>query len=233
VFLCYDNTHFKALAGELARGGLISKRTGDVVILKGGQTALVGQSGIGAPAVVAKCEELIAFGARRFLSLGTAATITNATEVGDVIVCTKAFSDEGTSRHYVVGRDIFRATQPLAKQVQAWLSSQGVFCKEGTAWTTDAPYRETVQKRHAFLAKGADVVEMEASALYMLAACRRKVEVASVFVVGDSIAESTWQPHFNDRRIRMLLNQTGRELLDLLECQDYAPTERKGPHGSR
>jgi purine-nucleoside phosphorylase len=194
----------------------------DMVVLKNSPTALVGRFGIGAPAVVVKCEELIACGARRIISLGTAASITKEIGMGDVVVCERAFSDEGTSHHYFPGRKVFSATQRLADEIRAHLNRQGLRCKVGAAWTTDAPYRETARKRDAFLAKGASVVEMEASALYMLATYR-KVEALSVFVVGDSIAESTWQPHFNDQRIRMQLKIIGQRLLDFLISKPLSP----------
>ena len=215
VLLCYDDDSFGAMANELSRRGPVSKPVGDMVVLEDKQMAIAGPFGIGAPAVVGKCEELIACGARCIISLGTAATTTHEISVGDVIVCDKAFSDEGTSRHYVSGRGVFCATKALAAKTRAHLNRKGWCCRICAAWTTDAPYRETANKRDAFLAKGASVADMEASALYMLASCR-KVEALSVFVVGDSIAASTWAPHFNDERIRTRLKRIGSELLAFL-----------------
>lgn len=219
VLLCYDDTHFSAMVQELEHGDRIRKRIGDVVLLKDSQLALIGRFGIGAPAVVAQCEELIACGARRIISLGTAATIqTPEIGIGDVVVCKKAFSDEGTSRHYFEERRKFRATKELVNEIRARLNHKGLRCKKGVAWTTDAPYRETTKKRDAFIAKGAGVVDMEASALYMLARYR-KVDALSVFVVGDSVAKSTWKGHFNDKKVRKKLKRTGRELIAFLTGQ--------------
>jgi purine-nucleoside phosphorylase len=181
--------------------------------------AIVGRFGIGAPAVVARCEELIACGVRRIISLGTAATIqTHKIGIGDVVVCKKAFSDEGTSRRYFAERRKFRATKELVNEICARLDDKGLRCKKGVAWTTDAPYRETTKKRDTFIAKGACVVDMEVSALYMLARYR-KVDALSVFVVGDSIAKSRWKGCFNDRRVRKKLKRTGWELIAFLTGQ--------------
>lgn len=222
LFLCYDDDQFRAMVMDLARRRRISKRIGNVALLKNSPVVLVGRFGIGAPAVVAQCEELIACGTRRIISLGTAASMTGEIGVGDVVVCEKAFSEEGTSGHYVPGREVFGATQHLADEIYAHLNKQGVRCKMGSAWTTDAPYRETARKRNAFLAKDASVVEMEASALYMLATYR-KVEALSVFVVGDSIAGSTWEPHFKDKQVRMQLKIIGQRLLDFLISKPLSP----------
>ena len=219
VLLCYDDGSFRATVEELDHHARIRKRIGDVVLLKDSKMALIGRFGIGAPAVVAKCEELIACGARRIISLGTAATIqTPAIDIGDVVVCEQAFSDEGTSRHYFAKERVFHATQELANEIHARLKNKGLRCRMHAAWTTDAPYRETTKKRDAFIAKGAGVVDMEASAFYMLARYR-KVDALSVFVVGDSVAKSTWKGHFNDKKVRKKLKRTGRELIAFLTGQ--------------
>jgi purine-nucleoside phosphorylase len=151
----------------------------------------------------------------RFISLGTAASIRREIAIGEAVVCNQAFSDEGASRHYVAGKDVFPATQPLADRIRAHLNQRGLACKMGAAWTTDAPYRETARTRDAFRRKGAEVVEMEASALYMIAE-HRGVEALSVFVVGDSIAGEKWEPHFNEKRIKLKLKRVGLELLEFL-----------------
>ncbi len=162
VLLCYDDDDFAAIVQHIARRGNIPSKTQDMVVLKNSPTAVVGRFGIGAPAVVARCEELIACGATRFISLGTAASIKirKGIAIGDVVVCEKAFSDEGTSRHYLPGRRVFRATRRLVEEIYAHLTRQGLPCKTGAAWTTDAQYRETPRKRDAFRDLGASVVEI-------------------------------------------------------------------------
>ena len=56
--------------------------------------------GIGAPAVVAQLEVLVALGVRRFLSVGTAGGLGPDGTPGDLVVLTGAIRDEGTSYHY-------------------------------------------------------------------------------------------------------------------------------------
>jgi uridine phosphorylase len=46
-------------------------------------------------------EELIAWGAKRFVVLGMAGGINSDLKPGDVVVCTKSIRDEGTSHHYI------------------------------------------------------------------------------------------------------------------------------------
>jgi purine-nucleoside phosphorylase len=197
---------------ELERCGRVSRRIGDSVFLKDSPTVLVGRFGIGAPAAVAKCEELIACGVRRILALGTAASIHKEISIGDIIICDKAFSDEGTSQRYGQRRKVFRATKCLLEDVKQHLNAHGLPSIIRAAWTTDAPYWETRPRRDVFRGKGARVVEMEASALYMLAGYRN-VEALSILVVGDSIAGRTWQPHFRGHQIRSRLKRAGMHLL--------------------
>ena len=212
LLLCYDARQFDALTEDLCRRQEISQVMDNVVRLKNSHVILAGRFGIGAPAAVATCEELIACGIRRLISLGTAATIVGGIRIGEVIVCKKAYSDEGTSRHYFPHQRTFTATPKLAQDIHDRLSGRGILCKLGTAWTTDAPYRETPEKQALFVRKGAGVVEMETSALYMVAGYRG-VESVSVLVVGDSIVGSAWSPHFHDPAIRTTLDRIGRELL--------------------
>ena len=224
MLLCFDDRQFEELVKSLP----IRARISNVMLVKDCPAIIAGRFGIGAPAAVAQCEELIACGIRRILAVGTAATISKDFHVGDVIICEKAYSDEGTSRHYFPGRKTFWATPGLVHDVQTCLEEKGLRCQRAAAWTTDAPYRETPERRDAFKAKGAGVVEMEASALYMLAAYR-KIPVLTVLVVGDSIAGEKWEPHFKNPKIHDSLDQTGHALLAFLKQSEVEKqTVQKG-----
>jgi purine-nucleoside phosphorylase len=65
----------------------------------------------------------------------------------------------------------------------------------GTSWTIDAPYRETIAEIRHYGREGVLTVEMEASALFAVAACRG-VEMGAVFTISDSLAGPEWEPHF-------------------------------------
>jgi purine-nucleoside phosphorylase len=218
VLVCYDDNQFDEMIADFSTRLGLYQVMDNLFLVKNSPVAIVGRFGIGAPAAVARCEELIACGLRRLISLGTAATLVDDIHLGDVIICQKAYSDEGTSRHYFPRQKMYRATSKLVEAVHVHLNGSGLPCRLGATWTTDAPYRETPEKRTKFVAKGAGVVEMETSALYMVAAYRG-VEALSVVVVGDSIAGATWRPHFHDPAIRTTLRRTGRALLAWLRAE--------------
>ncbi|MGH9269927.1 MAG: nucleoside phosphorylase, partial [Ilumatobacteraceae bacterium] len=70
----------------------------------------------------------------------------------------------------------------------------------GSAWTIDAPFRETVAEARHYVDNGVAVVEMEAAALFTVGAVRG-VDVASAFAISDSLADGEWVPQFGDPRL--------------------------------
>ena len=161
----------------------------------GGEVAIVGRFGIGAPAAIAMLEELIAFGTHSFISIGTAGSLVRNILPGDIVLCRGALRDEGTSYHYVPGGGIALPDESMTKALGDAFDADHVPYDTGISWTTDAIYRETLQELQAFTARGAIVVEMEASALFTVARYR-EVPMAACFTVSDSLTETAWQPEF-------------------------------------
>lgn len=213
ALLCFDPGHFrrmkKSITGQVVRG-----LSGEVWLCDGG-IVVCGKTGIGAPAAVVLVEELIALGIKRIVTLGTAGALHDNLHAGDVVLCTEAFVDEGTSAHYIPGVSTGTPSLVLLSDVEAWLQLKNINLFRRKAWTTDAPYRETRQKLDKFLSLGADVVEMESSALYTVAVFR-KIDLLSVFVIGDSISEGAWKPFFASTLVRQRLNFTGSLLMQML-----------------
>lgn len=157
--------------------------------------ALAGKFGIGCPATIAFLEELAACGIKRFVGIGSAGAMHANIQPGDVVICSGAFSDEGTSAHYPGFKFLSNPSLAFMNELAGWFKRHHVPFVKGKAWTIDAPYRETKQKLGHFLNLGADVVEMEASAMFNVARFR-KAEIATVFIVGDSISEGKWNSDF-------------------------------------
>jgi uridine phosphorylase len=160
-----------------------------------GKVAIVGRFGIGAPAAIAMLEELIAFGARTFISIGTAGSLVRNILPGDIVLCTGALRDEGTSYHYVPGGGVALPDESMTNALAAAFDAGHVPYDSGITWTTDAIYRETMSEVESVVARGAIVVEMEASALFTVARYR-EVPMAACFTVSDSLTETAWQPEF-------------------------------------
>jgi uridine phosphorylase len=151
---------------------------------------------VGAPAAAVMLEELIAFGSRRFISVGTAGSLQGDLKPGALVLCDSAFRDEGTSYHYIPGGGLVYPSEVLTESLSAALEARGLAYRKGPSWTTDAIYRETPSEILLHSGKGALVVEMEASALFAVARFR-SCPIAACFSVSDTLAELAWRPEFH------------------------------------
>ena len=159
----------------------------------------------GAPYAVMLLETLAVWGAHKIVFYGWCGAVSDSVKIGDIIVATSAFIDEGTSRHYGYNEmscnGIALPSFDLTETVKGLLRQSGVFFNEGPVWSTDAIYRETPEKIACYKEKNALGVEMELSAIYSAAAFRN-IEAAGVLVVSDEISTLAWRPGFNDTRFR-------------------------------
>ena len=214
ALLCFDRGNFKMLKeiipGRSVRGLSCSSR------LTNNNVLICGNMGIGAPAAVDLLEQLVAVGIKRIITLGTAGALHHSLDIGDILLCTGAYPDEGTSGHYFKDPGFAKSSSVLAEETAHFFNKKGVIFKTGKAWTTDAPFRETSEKLQHFVSLGADVVEMEASALYHVASYRN-IDLLAVFMIGDSIAGGIWKPAFSDPKVRNNLLKTNLMLVDFLE----------------
>jgi uridine phosphorylase len=89
------------------------------------------------------------------------------------VLIDKALRDEGTSYHYAPPGEFSHADPALLAAMDGAFAQLRVPVERGAAWTTDAPFRETAETIAAMARKGLLAVEMEAAALYALAASKR------------------------------------------------------------
>ena len=149
--------------------------------------------GIGAPSLAVTVEELMARGARRFVSVGYAGCLQPHLDVGATVLCTRAIRDEGTSYHYVKASKYAYPSVPLTTRLRRGLEAQGVRVSAGSSWTIDTPYRETRKEVQMYREEGVLTVEMEPSALFSVARASG-VEAAALFTVSDVIDVAGWVP---------------------------------------
>ncbi len=162
-----------------------------------GEIAFVGGFGIGAPAATGILEDFIALGVQEVLSIGTAGGMQPDLAPGDVVVATEAVRDEGVSHHYAP-HDIAATPDPtFTDALEAAIARAELKHRRGSSWTIDTPYRETAAEVHHYSAAGVQCVEMEAAALFTVAAFRG-VPIASAFCISDSLWDAEWNPHFDD-----------------------------------
>lgn len=170
------------------------------------KVAVIGRFGIGAPVVAVLTEDFAALGATQFLALGMAGGLQPAMQAGDLVVCTRAIRDEGTSHHYLPAAKHVAASSRLTRRLCRSLDSENIPYSTGATWTTDAPYRETRREIAQFQDEGVRTVEMEAAALFAVAQyCG--VDAAAAFVIGDTLDDTTWSLAVDTRRTQRGLEQ--------------------------
>ena len=171
---------------------------------------------VGAPYAVMLLENLIAWGARQIIFVGWCGAISEQVKIGDLILPTSVYIDEGTSKHYGTAVDSpLQAEFPMFAKVRQALDKNNCDFHEGTVWTTDAVYRETPPVVAAHQQNGILAVEMEISALYS-AALFRGVDLAGVLVVSDELSSLSWRPGFKHARFVQSRKTTCRLVKELL-----------------
>lgn len=178
--------------------------------------AIIGKFGIGAPVVGVLLEELIAFGIKFFISIGTSGTLQKHVNIGDLVVCEKAIRDEGTSYHYLKRSKYAYASKELTKKITQTLDTLKQSYHQGTSWTIDAPYRETVAEARQYQQEGVLTVEMEASALFAIAKYRN-VQMGAIFTISDSLAELEWKPKFHTKKTNQGLELLYKMAVEVLK----------------
>lgn len=167
---------------------------GDLYELKNppGKIGIMTGFGGGSPMTVELAEEFVVMGARRLVLLTWGGMLQPEMKAGDIVVVDRAIRDEGTSYHYLPPAKYVQADASLADQLEQAIRARGGTCTRGTTWTTDAPYRETVEEIRQYQSEGVKTVEMESAGLFTVGEVRG-VATAALVVGMDSLAELRWR----------------------------------------
>ncbi|MBW2029140.1 MAG: nucleoside phosphorylase [Deltaproteobacteria bacterium] len=155
----------------------------------------------GAPHAVMVLEKMIALGAGRIWVTGWCGSLQPDLRIGDVLLPTRAVSEEGTSSHYPIGDRGPSSSPALNRRLEGTLKALDRPFRKGAIWSTDAPFRETRRKVEGYRQRGVLAVDMEMAAL-MTVAIFRKVELTGLLVVSDELFGGTWNAGFSSRRFR-------------------------------
>ncbi len=199
----------------------VSGFLGDLYLIKrtGGKVAVLGNFGIGAPAITSIGDELMAWGLERLVILSLAGGLQSELSSGSLVIGDRALRDEGTSYHYLpTARDV-QASDGLVSAIEAGLAQRGLTAARGAVWSTDAPYRETREEAEAYGREGIKAVDMGSAGLFAAAQARGK-QAASVFVIGDSLAGPRWSAPPDMRMLHQRLKSLLEALIATLSTLD-------------
>ena len=219
VVLCYQRALYRhVLEAEGLQPGDGQQVHGVLALPStGGRVGIVGHFGIGAPVAAIVLKELAAAGTSAFVSIGTAGSLQPDLRVGDLVLCDAAVRDEGVSHHYLPPARLASAPAAMTALFGDTIRRTGVALRTGTSWTIDTPYRETVAEVRHYQSDGVLCVEMEAAALFAVAEVR-SLDLASAFVISDSLADLVWDPQFHGPEVQAglvsLYQASGRSLAE-------------------
>jgi uridine phosphorylase len=197
AILCYDTAFWQWVCAEPGNVECDGWLTGAYLVPCNDSWILILKvPGFGAPTAVMTLEELAAFGIKKFVTLGAAGGLQQSMNIGDIVVCNRAIRDEGTSYHYLPAGKYASACPELTEHLHTEFGRKGIQHSKGTTWTTDAPFRETIEELHHYRADGVATVEMEVSALFAVGAYRG-VGVSAIFVISDMLSEEDWQQGYH------------------------------------
>lgn len=167
---------------------------GDLYVLKKpkDKVGIMTGFGGGSPMTVELAEEFAAMGVKCMILMTWGGLLQPDLKPGDVIVIDKAIRDEGASYHYLPPAKYVDANAELADQLVDVICASGGTCTRGTTWTTDAPFRETVEEIKQYQEEGVKTVEMESAGLFTVGQVRN-IPTVSVVVGMDNLSKYYWQ----------------------------------------
>lgn len=176
----------------------------------------------GAPHAAILLENLIVCGVENILFAGWCGAVSPDVSTGDFIIATGAYSDEGTSSHYGAAdkETPLLPSESLTQHLADTLTDNGRPFHKGLIWSTDAMFRETIEKIEYYQQRNVLGVEMELSAL--IAVCRfRNVRIASLQVVSDEVSSLTWKPGFSEKKFKTARLEAAETVRDVCKgCVD-------------
>lgn len=161
---------------------------------------------VGAASAVGNIEELKAIGFKHFIVLGSCGVLDKGLAADKIIIPSSALRDEGTSYHYAPASDEIAYDEPLLLTMERAFEKAEIDYVRTKTWTTDAFFRETADKVKRRMAMGAEVVDMEASAL-MAWAQFRKAKVYQFFYTADYVDHHNdeWDKRHGERKADVMV----------------------------
>lgn len=158
-------------------------------------------AGVGGSFISSDIEELHKQGVNKFIIFGNCGVLDKTIEDCSIIIPTKGFRDEGVSYHYIPSSDMIDINHKYKEEFIEILKENNFDYRLGYTWTTDAFYRETIDKIAYFKNNGAVCVEMEGTVI--AAVCQRlNIDYFTFYYAGDNLDSTVW----DERSLSGLVN---------------------------
>jgi DeoD family purine-nucleoside phosphorylase len=154
-----------------------------------GTPVSVQTTGMGTPSLSIVVEELLRLGAQRLVRVGTCGGIAAGLKTGDLVVATAACPTDGATATYLHGEAYAPAADfELTRALVDGAGSAGIPVRTGLVASVDVFYNPDADYAQRWRDRGVLAFEMEASALFFLAA-RSGTRAGCVLTVSDVLSE--------------------------------------------
>ncbi len=154
-----------------------------------GTPVSVQTTGMGTPSLSIVVEELLRLGAQRLVRVGTCGGIAAGLRTGDLVVATAACPTDGATATYLHGEAYAPAADfELTRALVDGAGSAGIPVRTGLVASVDVFYNPDADYAQRWRDRGVLAFEMEASALFFLAA-RSGNRAGCVLTVSDVLSE--------------------------------------------
>jgi purine-nucleoside phosphorylase len=154
-----------------------------------GTPVSVQTSGMGTPSLSIVVEELLRLGAKRLIRVGTCGGIAPGLRTGELVIATAACPTDGATSTYLHGEAFAPAADfALTRALVDAADAAGVSARTGLVASVDVFYNPDDDYAKRWRERGVLAFEMEASALFFLAA-RAGVQAACALTVSDVLSE--------------------------------------------
>lgn len=168
--------------------------------------------GIGAPSLIAVCEELHVLGATEFYLAGVCGRLTPGIGEGSRIIASSAIREDGTSHHYLPENASKQIEAPDVNGVKKLAASLNALPVKFVS--TDAPYRETVEKYDRWSKDNAGIVDMETAALYAFGTFYN-IKTYSAGIAADQLSRNKWTMADNYNNVEKQLSNLIDDLIEI------------------
>jgi len=146
---------------------------------------------VGCPACAGNLDVFHAMGIDKVMFCGGGGVLDRNIEVGQILVVDGAIRDEGFSYQYIPASRVIYTNRETTDKIRHYLDENGISYLSGLTWTTDALFRETVQRISRRKEEGAKIVEMEQAGCIAVAQSRG-FSYGALIYGGDDVSGEEW-----------------------------------------
>lgn len=206
------------MAGDPARVKYLSELLDDVKLVNESRGFLtytgyykefpvtIATHGVGMPSALIALEELIAYGGKYFVRLGTAGALVNKLRIGDVVIPTGAAHYPGGLFRQYYGEDVCCPSTPdftLLRRITEVAEEKRMEYVLGPIFSSDAFYAEDPVFAKKWSSRGLVAVEMECAGLFTVS-LMRGVKTACVLVISNSLVEDLGHASAEDLKSKVV-----------------------------